>query len=607
MKEEDLPALCGEIRDFLVKNVSKTGGHLASNLGAVELTVAIHRLFDTSRDRLVFDVGHQSYVHKILTGRREAFSTLRCLGGIAGFPKPDESGHDAFIAGHASAAVSAALGMARARTLSGDNYRVIAVVGDGALTGGLAYEGLCDAGASREPLIVVLNDNGMSIAKNVGGMAKYLARARMKPGYLAFKNFYRGLTKRTAAGKRFYRFTHRIKQNIKKAVLQCSFFEDIGFSYLGPVDGHNLKKLTQALAIARDMKEPVLVHVITQKGRGYPSAEQDPDAFHGVPPFDAEAGVIPFEGGSFSSVFGAEMIRLAEKDGKVIAVTAAMRDGTGLADFAGAFPRRFFDVGIAEEHAAVMAAGAAKQGMKPVVALYSTFLQRAYDMLLQEIGIGKVHVVLAVDRAGIVGRDGETHQGIFDVPYLSGVPGMTIYSPSSYAELRDMLALAVEKLDGPAAVRYPRGGEGRYRAGGTEPWKLLRAGRDLTIAAYGITVNAALDAADALAQKGVSAQVLKLGRLKPLPADAVAACAAQTGRLLVVEECCSRGSVGEALAAELAQRGEAPGKLTLLNLGDSYVPHGSVEELRAARGVDAAGIAAAALKMAGDARAEDAV
>ncbi len=589
--EAELPELCREVRAFLVESTSKTGGHLSSNLGVVELTVAIHRVFDTSRDRLLFDVGHQSYIHKILTGRREQFATLRSLGGISGFPKPSESVHDAFVAGHASSAVSTALGMARARTLLGEDYNVIAVVGDGALTGGLTYEGLCDAGDSDEPMIVILNDNGMSINENVGAMARYLAKKRLRHGYIAFKNWYRRFTKRFPGGKWLYNVSHKIKQAVKEAIFNCSMFEDMGFTYIGPVDGHNLKSLTAALKIARDANGPALVHVITKKGKGYQYAEANPDAFHGVKSFDPATGVIPASGECFSSVFGDELCRLAGEDKRIMAVTAAMPSGTGLSGFAREFPGRFFDVGICEGHAVSMCGGAAHRGALPVFAVYSTFLQRSYDMLLQDAAMGREHMILAVDRAGISGEDGETHQGSMDVSFLASIPNMTVWSPTSYAELRDMLIYAVRNETGPVAVRYPKGSEGEYTLGGASPARKLREGGDFTLVTYGISVNSALRAAETLEGRGISVDIIKLGRIKPIDFEPIEESVRRTGRLLVLEESVENGCVGQRIAAGLASRGVPLKTLILKNLGDRFIPHGTVEELRRMCGIDAGSVA----------------
>ncbi len=591
--------LCDQLREQIIASVSKTGGHLASSLGVVEATVAVHRVFDLETDRLVFDVGHQCYAHKILTGRGGQMDTLRKLGGLSGFPKPREHRSDAFIAGHASNAVSVALGMARARTLSGEDYCVLAMLGDGAMTGGLAYEGLSDAGQSGEQLVVILNDNGMSITKNVGGVAQHLAQQRLKPQYLQFKKLYRRATGATAVGRGLYRFTHRAKQAVKNAVLHCSMFEDMGFTYLGPVDGHDVNYLTRLLRYAKELNGPVLLHIKTIKGKGYLPAEREPDRFHGVGPFDRETGEALNHGGeTFSSVFGDTMRRLARERDDVCAVTAAMPDGTGLMGFAKEFPERFFDVGIAEGHAVAMAAGMAKQRMVPVAAVYSTFLQRAYDMLIHDVAIQGLHVVLGVDRAGLSGEDGETHHGVFDVNYLSSVPGMKIYCPASFEELRAMLRWAVEKCRGPAAVRYPRGGEGEFTAlCGVEGASVIRPGTDVTIAAYGTMVNEALAAARLLEEKGRSAQVVKLNSIAPLDMDTVAACAQKTGRLVVAEECVDAGCVGRRIAAELVLREVTGVRLVLVNLGDRFVRQGTVAELRQLCGIDGASIARKALEV----------
>ena len=585
--------LCDQLREQIIRSVSKTGGHLASSLGVVEATVAVHRVFDLETDRLVFDVGHQCYAHKILTQRGGQMDTLRKLGGLSGFPKPREHRADAFIAGHASNAVSVALGMARARTLNGEDYCVLAMLGDGAMTGGLAYEGLSDAGQSGEQLVVILNDNGMSITKNVGGVARHLAQQRLKPQYLQFKKLYRKATGATAVGRGLYRFTHKAKQAVKNAVLHCSMFEDMGFTYLGPVDGHDVNYLTRLLRYAKELNGPVLLHIKTVKGKGYPPAEKEPDRFHGVGPFNIEDGAPLKEGGeTFSSVFGDTLCQLAREREDVAAITAAMPDGTGLVGFAREYPERFFDVGIAEGHAVSMAAGMAKQRMVPVAAIYSTFLQRAYDMLIHDVAIQELHVVFGVDRAGLSGEDGETHHGVFDVAYLSSVPGMKIYCPASFEELRAMLRYAVEKVRGPVAVRYPRGGEGIFQSlCGIEGADVLRPGDHVTIAAYGTMINEALEAARLLEERGKSAQVVKLNSIAPLDVDAVAACAQKTGRLIVAEECVDAGCVGRRIAAELALRGVSGVHLALVNLGDRFVRQGTVAELRALCGIDGASIA----------------
>ena len=494
LPEEALDQLCRDIREELIGAVSKYGGHLASNLGAVELTVALHRVYDTGRDRLVFDVGHQCYTHKLLTGRQD-FTDFRDLGGMAGFPRPDESVHDAFVAGHASDSVSVALGMARARTALGADYDVVALIGDGALNGGMAFEGLSDAGHSGEPLVVVLNDNGMSINESVGGLAEMLARMRTRVEYIRFKKWYRRAIMPRVP--RLNRLLTGAKRWLKERLIPDNIFGDFGFEYIGPIDGHDIAKVEKALRWAKEYRAPVLVHVITQKGRGYPPAETAPEAYHGVGAFDVASGVLRYTGEDFSSVFGRTLTELAGEDEHVVAITAAMMEGTGLIGFQEAYPDRFFDVGIAEEHACAMAAGMAAQGLKPVFAVYSTFLQRSYDMLIHDVALMGLHVVFAVDRAGIVGRDGVTHQGSFDVAYLSSVPGMKIYAPSSFDELRSMLRKAVLEDTGPVAVRYPRGGEGGYRGDSSDkPAETVYFhGNDVTIVSYGSEFNEAMMAA----------------------------------------------------------------------------------------------------------------
>lgn len=596
LPDGQLPQLCQELREFLVKSVSQTGGHLASNLGTVELTVAVHRVFATERDRLIFDVGHQCYVHKMLTGRWERFGTLRQLDGLSGFPKPKESVHDAFVAGHASNSVSVALGMARARTLRGEDYSVLALIGDGALTGGLAYEGLNNAGASGEPLIVILNDNGMSINPNVGAMPSHLARLRSKAGYYHFKKWYRGLFGSRPMKNPIYRFNHKLKTFLKKTLWPGStFFEDMGFTYLGPVDGHDLPRLCDVLSWARELSRPVVVHVNTVKGKGCLFAQRNPDMYHGMGPFDPETGLLKKTGEeSFSSVFGRAMTDFAREDSRVCAITAAMADGTGLSGFAKTFPDRFFDVGIAEGHGVSMAAGMAAQGLLPVFAVYSTFLQRGYDMLIHDVALENRHVVLGVDRAGLVGADGETHQGCFDPLFLPALPGYTVLCPASFAELRHMLSTALFELTGPVAVRYPRGGEGAYRDNSAKmPLVRLRGGKDATILTYGVLINQALEAAALLKERGVEAEVLKLNQIAPLDGAVLADFFQRPGILLVLEDCFGAGCAGQRIAAILAGEGLAPKKLILKNLGRTFAPEGSVPQLMERFGLDAAAIAAA--------------
>ena len=603
LTDQEGEALCARLRGELIEDVSKTGGHLASNLGAVELTVALHRVFDTSVDRLVFDVGHQCYAHKLITGR--TLDTLRQYGGVAGFPKPNESVHDAFIAGHASNSVAVALGMARARDMLGEDYKVIALIGDGALTGGLAYEGLSNAGECGRQLLVILNDNGMSITPNVGGVAEHLAKQRLKPQYLTFKKHYRRIMNATAPGRAVYRVTHRVKQALKQFLLPCSMFEDMGFRYLGPVDGHNLPFLTKLLRYAREIDEPVLLHIKTVKGKGFLPAEENPDAFHGVAPFDPLTGKLKREPGeNFSVVFGRTLTRLAGRDSRVCAITAAMTGGTGLERFAEKFPDRFFDVGIAEGCAASMAAGMAKQGAIPVFAVYSTFLQRAYDMLIHDMAIDNLHVVLGVDRAGLVGDDGETHHGLFDAAFLDTVPNMTVLAPASFAELEVMLERALFRIEGPVAVRYPRGGEGRYTGtGGKDPSVILRWGGDITLVSYGTEINCVLEAAGLLEQQGIQAEVVKLNQITPLVSDLVELSVRKTGVLLVAEEQGARGGVGQRLAARLEEAG-LPARVALVNCGEGFVPHGATGLLKQDLSLDGAGIFKKALEVLGRGQTE---
>ena len=594
LPEEELEPLCQELRDYMISSISRTGGHLASNLVAVELTVALHRVYDTSRDRVVFDVGHQSYVHKIITGRRDSFCTLRQHGGLSGFPKPYESEDDAFIAGHASNSVSVALGMARARTLSHADYDVAAIIGDGALSGGLAYEGLANAAASGEPLVVILNDNNMSINENVGGTAHLLESLRVRPGYISFKRWYRDVFTKLPG---LYKFNHAIKEWLKKRLLPGNVFSGMGMYYLGPVDGHDIGKLETVIRWARELRKPVLVHVVTKKGKGYKYAEEHPEKFHGVGRFDIETGELHDSGDCFSAKMGESLSRLADNDGRIIGITAAMSSGTGMDVFSAAHPDRFFDVGIAEGHAVSMAGGMAKQGMVPVFAVYSSFLQRGYDMLIHDVALQNLHVVFCVDRAGLVGSDGETHHGVFDVSYLSSVPDMTVLCPASYAELETMLRAAIYDINGSVAIRYPRGGEGKYTACNTAPETLLREGRDVTLVCYGIMTNEVLDAAERLAAEGICAEVIKLSMIKPPDFDLVMRSLRKTGKLLISEDVCEAGCVGSRILEEAAINEIHVRAAKLLNLGEGIVPHGTVAELLHDFGLDADGIVSAAMEM----------
>ncbi len=596
LNEEERNQLCKEIREFLILQVSKTGGHLAGNLGAVELSVAIETVFNTMEDRLVFDVGHQSYVHKLLTGRRADFAHLRQYGGLSGFPKPSESAADAFVAGHASSSVSIALGMARARSLQKQNYQVVALIGDGAATGGMAYEGLNDAAVSGEPMVIILNDNEMSIGKNVGGISMHLSRLRSSENYLDAKRAYRQFMKKTPAGKAVYALSSRIKNRVKHFLLRTTIFENMGFTYLGPADGHDLPGLISLLNSAKDLQEPVLVHVVTRKGCGYSFAEEDPAKFHGIGKFDSQTGkTLAPKIRSFSDSFGEAMMDLAQRNPKVCAITAAMPGGTGLLKFQKQFPDRTFDVGIAEEHAVSMAGGLAKQGMVPVVALYSTFLQRGYDQIIQDIALLKLHVVLAIDRAGIVGDDGPTHHGVFDVGFLRQVPGMRVLTPVSLAEQQAMLRWAVEDQEGPVAIRYPRGTEGACKDSDWQGMdgplvKCHRQGKDVTLITYGTLLDTVMEAAGELSRQGIEAAVLRLLSVSELPAREIAGKLAENRTVVIAEEVCRGSGIREALAWELHQC-VSDCHIYGMDLGCGFVPHGSRGELLAHCGLDAHAIA----------------
>ena len=594
LTDEKRVQLCQEIREFLISSVSRTGGHLAGNLGVVELTVALETVYDTGTDRLVFDVGHQSYVHKLLTGRREVFDTLRQFGGLSGFPKPCESDTDAFVAGHASSAVSIALGMARARTLLHQDYQVVALLGDGAATGGMAYEGLNDAADSKEPIVVVLNDNEMSIGRSVGGISHHFSRLRTSEKYLGIKRWYRNTLYSIPGGKRIYLFSSRAKNRIKHFLLQTTIFENMGFKYLGPVNGHDVRELITVLRAAKDLQEPTLVHVVTKKGKGYAPAEEDPAKFHGIGKFDPVTGKkLASKVRTFSDAFGDTMVALAAREPRLCAITAAMPGGTGLLKYMQQYPQRLFDVGIAEEHAVSMAGGLAKQGMIPVVAIYSTFLQRAYDQLMQDVAMLHLHVVLAIDRAGLVGDDGPTHHGVFDVGFLRQIPGMRILAPASLCELEQMLTWAVESCDGPVAVRYPRGTEGKYTASAWDAAAKVaphRSGADVTLIAYGTMINPVLDAADRLAQQGISCTVLRLLELSDLSAEEILRLMPEKKNVVIIEETAANSGVAQPLAWQL--RGLCPEcRVSGIDLGHDFVPHGSQQRLYEYCGLDAASIA----------------
>ena len=596
LNDQQRADLCDEIRSFLVSSVSQTGGHLASNLGTVELSVAIETVFNTMEDRLVFDVGHQSYVHKLLTGRQADFGHLRQFGGISGFPKPNESDSDAFVAGHASSSVSIALGMARARTLQNEDYHVIALIGDGAATGGMAYEGLNDAAVSKEPMIVILNDNEMSIDRNVGGMAKHLSRLRSTDDYLRLKLRYRNLVKKIPGGKAFYSFSSKVKNRIKRLLLPTTIFENMGLTYLGPVDGHDLPDLIDLLQVARDFRSPVLIHVLTKKGSGYKPAEANPSKFHGIGKFDPITGDTPSGNtATYSDVFGETMVELGANNQRLCAITAAMPGGTGLLKFREAFPNRLFDVGIAEEHAVSMAGGLAKQGMVPVVALYSTFLQRSYDQIIQDVALLGLHVVFAIDRAGLVGEDGPTHHGVFDVGFLRQIPGITVLCPANFEQLRSMLRWAVNDCTGPVAVRYPRGNTcfASNMTFSGDPSEIyvesLSDNVDATLITYGTITVEAQRAIEKLQDKNICVRLLVLNSVTHFN-EARLSNLICGDHVFVVEETCSGSGISEAITMSLQSNGLSC-RVHALDLGKEFVPHGHISCLYHQTGLDCDSIA----------------
>lgn len=592
LNEKEYAGLAKEIRSFLVQSVSKTGGHLASNLGAVELTMALHLAMDFPEDKLIFDVGHQAYTHKILTGRKAEFSTLRCHNGLSGFPKRKESDCDAFDTGHSSTSISVATGMAAARDLNGENYKVAAVIGDGALSGGMAYEALNHLGGSRTKMLIVLNDNRMSIAENIGGMATYLGKIRTNTKYVDFKDDLEQTLRKTKIGASLANKLKRSKDSLKRFVVPGMFFEDMGITYIGPIDGHNIPLMLSAFRTAFAANKPVLVHVVTEKGHGYEFARKDPTMFHGVDPFDVTTGVSLKKSTekSYTNVFSDKLIELAKKNDKIAAITAAMPQGTGLDAFQKQFPKRFFDVGIAEEHAVTFAAGMAVAGYRPVVAIYSTFLQRAYDQIVHDVCIGQLPVVFAVDRAGLVGNDGETHQGILDISYLTHIPGLTVLAPSDADELERMLEYAFT-LNRPVAIRYPRGAAKRTNAEEMVPLeygkgRILSAGDTIALLAAGTMVQTAKETAEILSEKGIKAMVADLRFLEPLDNELLEMAAKQCGLVVTFEENVRSGGIGERIAAFYANREEKTAVLGIA-LPDQYIEHGDVSCLKEKYGLTA--------------------
>ena len=603
---DELKQLAEEIRQFLISVISKTGGHLAPNLGVVELSLALHRVFSTPEDKIVFDVGHHSYIHKIVTGRREQFPTLRQYGGLSGFPKRSESEHDAFGTGHSSTSISAALGMAVARDLQGKDYNVVAVIGDGSMTGGMAFEALNNAGTLHKKMIVVLNDNEMSISKNVGAMSEYLYQLRTGETYNKIKHDIEGWLKNMEFGTDVLKAIRRLKGSVKYLMVPTSIFEELGFTYLGPVDGHDLQGLTEVLQAAKKIDGPVLVHVLTKKGKGYKPAEESPNKFHGTGPFEIATGkkiANPNAPITYTEVFGKTLTELANEDKEIIGITAAMPDGTGMSTFAKAHPERFFDVGIAEQHAVTSAAGAAAAGMKPVAAIYSTFLQRAYDSVLHDICMQKLHVTLCLDRAGLVGDDGYTHHGVFDYAYLRSMPEMTIMAPKDENELRHMLKTAVD-YDGPVSVRYPRGSGVGVEI--NEPMhslpigkaEVLREGKDVCLWAIGSMVQSALQVAAKLAEQGISAGVENMRFAKPLDKELLLAHAAQYGKIVTLEEGALQGGVGSAVL-ETLNEAQILQQCRVLTLGipDEFVLHGDKKLLMKDLGLDVDAIVAKTIAM----------
>lgn len=585
---EEKETLSQEIRDLIIDVTSKNGGHVASNLGVVELTIALHSIFDTPNDKIVWDVGHQCYVHKILTGRREEFQNIRKLGGISGFPKICESEYDNFNTGHSSTSISIATGMARARDILNENYEVVAVIGDGSLTGGMALEALNDAGSSKTNVKVILNDNEMSISKNVGGIPLYLSKMRTKTGYTRSNRKIKAIVNKIPyIGKPIISFAHYTKQIIKRAVFRNMYFEDIGFTYLGPVDGHDIKKLEDILERSKKINGPVLIHVVTKKGKGYKPAEENPDKFHGISAYDKETGEVK-KSKNYSKVFGEKLVKMASEDERIVAVTAAMRDGTGLKEFAEKFPDRFFDVGIAEQHALGLIAGMARAGLKPVLPIYSSFLQRGYDQIIHDIALSGIPVTVCIDRAGIVGNDGETHQGIFDLSFLSSIPNIVIMAPKNFEELDKMLEFGVN-LDKPVFIRYPRGGE-NFSFESTEDIELGKAeivqeGTDLSIIAIGNMVGRAEEVASLLPEKSV--EIINARFLKPLDEETILNSIRKTGYCITIEDNLLKGGLGSAVVEAVNKSDIQDVKIKSFGYDDTFVEHGTVKELEDKYGLSA--------------------
>ncbi|MCF6094437.1 1-deoxy-D-xylulose-5-phosphate synthase [Microaerobacter geothermalis] len=586
---QQLGTLASEIRRFLIEKLSVTGGHLAPNLGVVELTIALHYLFDSPKDKFIWDVGHQSYVHKILTGRKDLFDTLRQYQGLSGFPKRDESVHDVWETGHSSTSLSAAMGMALSRDLKGENHKIIAVIGDGALTGGMAFEALNHIGHEKKNIIIVLNDNEMSIAPNVGALHNYLGKLRTDQHYVKAKEELEHLLKKIPAiGGKLAKTAERIKDSVKYLLVSGVLFEELGFTYLGPIDGHNIQVLLKSLAQAGKTAGPVLVHVVTKKGKGYAPAEEDSYKFHGISPYKIETGKETKKPGtpSYSSIFADTLIQLAEEDKRIVAITAAMPNGTGLNKFAERFPERMIDVGIAEQHATTMAGGLSIGGMKPVFAVYSTFLQRAYDQLVHDICRQNLNVVFAIDRAGLVGADGETHQGVFDIAYLRHLPNMVLMMPKDENELSKMVKTAIDYNDGPIAFRFPRGNASQVpKKENLKPipigkWEILTTGSDAAIIAIGPMVAVAMEAYGKLLREGIEVRVINGRFIKPLDEMVLCQLAEENIPILTVEEASLLGGFGSAVLEYYANQGFHHQIVKNIGIPDQYIQHGSVSQLR---------------------------
>ncbi len=592
-----LNVLAAEIREFLVNSVSKTGGHLSSSLGVVELTLALHYCYNCPRDKFVWDVGHQAYVHKLLTGRKEGFKTLRKLDGMSGFPRPSESECDAFNAGHSSASISAALGIANARDLKNESFNVVAVIGDGAMSGGMAYEAMNNAGQLKTKMLIVLNDNQMSISPNVGAMSNYLNQLRLAPKYISAKrDVQKTLQKVPVIGNGVYNFLGRTKEGIKHSMLPSVMFEQLGLTYIGPVDGHDVKQLIQIINRIKKLDAPVLLHVITKKGKGYEPAEKNPSKFHGIGPFDPVTGEVLAKAGgaTYSRAFGRKLVQLAAKHKEICAITAAMPSGTGLEQFAMEYPKRFFDVGIAEEHAVTFAGGLAKGGCLPVFAVYSTFLQRAYDQIIHDICIQKLPMILAIDRAGIVGDDGETHQGIFDISFLNTIPNMTVMAPKNGAELEAMLEFAVESRI-PVSIRYPRGSASQILNNAQSPIELGKSeyiynGSDIALVGFGTVMEQLVGVYGMLLKDGLKPTLVNARFSTPLDMDMAKDMFRNYKYVFTMEDGVLRGGFGSVMAQAFESFGTDGARLTSFGFPDCFVEHGTKMQLYERYGLDAASV-----------------